>query len=161
MLHQKSSEEIPRIFYPSRRLDISSDFSLYLITEGAYHHALACIHLRLDEIQHFVLMIYNFFKIDDIRATGMIGHSSSIIVKHAPPNNLGRHAAEIVSYTRFSFRSFLFDFHASLLFSIPKSTSPKNTFRMGVFRCFSYTFLPLSQTNKKRQEVIPCLFRSY
>ena len=58
-LHQK----IPRIlfsvfFYPSRRLGISSDFGLYLITEGAYHHALACINLRLDYIQHSVLVIY-------------------------------------------------------------------------------------------------------
>jgi len=26
---------------------------------AVYHHAPACIILRLDEIQHFVLMIYN------------------------------------------------------------------------------------------------------
>ena len=69
LVHKK----IPRtlfsvFFYPSRRLGIPSDFSLHLITIGAYHHALACIHLRLNDIQHSVLMIYNFFKIDDIHA---------------------------------------------------------------------------------------------
>ena len=35
-IHQKSSEFFPRIFYPSRRLGISSP-------QGVYHHALACI----------------------------------------------------------------------------------------------------------------------
>ena len=32
------------------------------------HHAPACIFLRLDDIQHFVLMICNSFGIDDIHA---------------------------------------------------------------------------------------------
>ena len=36
------------------------------------HHAPACIFLRLDDIQHFVLMIYNSFGIDDIHAFGVI-----------------------------------------------------------------------------------------
>ena len=35
---------------------------------AGYHHAQACIPLRLDDIQHFVLMISNFCKIDDIHA---------------------------------------------------------------------------------------------
>ena len=49
------------LFYPSRRLGISSRFSVYIISPyGAVsHHASACISLRLDEIQHFVLVIYN------------------------------------------------------------------------------------------------------
>ena len=46
------------LFYPSRRLGISSYFSVYIITVGVYHHR-RCMLLRLDEIQHFVLMIYN------------------------------------------------------------------------------------------------------
>ena len=33
------------------------------------HHAPACIYLRLDDIQHFVLMICNSFGIDDIHAS--------------------------------------------------------------------------------------------
>ena len=37
------------------------------------HHAPACILLRLDDIQHFVLMICNSFGIDDIHAFGVIG----------------------------------------------------------------------------------------
>ena len=37
------------------------------------HHAPACIFLRLDDIQHFVLMICNSFGIDDIHAFGVIG----------------------------------------------------------------------------------------
>ena len=55
----KTSSEQGEVFvYPSRRLGISSDFGLYLITVGVSHHALACIHLRLDDIQHVVLVIY-------------------------------------------------------------------------------------------------------
>ena len=38
----------------------------------AYHHAPACISLRLDEIQHFVLMICNSFGIDDIQGYALI-----------------------------------------------------------------------------------------
>ena len=38
------------------------------------HHALACIYLRLDDIQHFVLVIYNSYGIDDIHAFGVIWH---------------------------------------------------------------------------------------
>ena len=53
-----SSEQGEVLSYPSRRLGISSDFGLYLITVGVSHHALACIHLRLDDIQHVVLVIY-------------------------------------------------------------------------------------------------------
>ena len=34
----------------------------------AWHHASACILLRIDYIQHFVLMICNSFGIDDIHA---------------------------------------------------------------------------------------------
>ena len=55
----KTSSELCEVFvYPSRRLGISSDFGLYLITEGVYHHALACIHQRLDDIQGYTLVIY-------------------------------------------------------------------------------------------------------
>ena len=36
------------------------------------HHAPACILLRLDDIQHSVLMICNSFGIDDIHAFGVI-----------------------------------------------------------------------------------------
>ena len=36
------------------------------------HHALACIYLRLDDIQNFVLMICNSCGIDDIHAFGVI-----------------------------------------------------------------------------------------
>ena len=39
---------------------------------AGYHHAQACIPLRLDDIQHFVLMISNFCEIDDIHAVGVI-----------------------------------------------------------------------------------------
>ena len=36
------------------------------------HHASACISLRLDDIQHFVLMICNSYGIDDIHTFGVI-----------------------------------------------------------------------------------------
>ena len=46
----------------------------------ASHHALACITLRLDDIQHFVLMICNSFGIDDIQGCALIClHKSGII----------------------------------------------------------------------------------
>jgi hypothetical protein len=38
----------------------------------ASHHASACIFLRLDDIQHYVLMICNSLGIDDIHAFGVI-----------------------------------------------------------------------------------------
>ena len=41
------------------------------------HHALACIYLRLDDIQHSVLMISNSCGIDDIHAYGVILRLSS------------------------------------------------------------------------------------
>ena len=50
--------KVTSFFYPSRRLGISSRFSVYIIAVGVYHHR-RCILLRLDEMQHFVLMIYN------------------------------------------------------------------------------------------------------
>ena len=47
---------------------------MYIISPyGAVsHHASACISLRLDEMQHFVLMIYNSFVIDDIQGFALI-----------------------------------------------------------------------------------------
>ena len=64
-------------FYPSRRLGISSAARRYIIKGGnaalVYHHAIACIFLRLDDIQCFALMICNSYGIDDIHAFGVIG----------------------------------------------------------------------------------------
>ena len=64
---QKIRCESIGFFYPSRRpkprLGISSPHNVRCISSAPYgavsHHALACIFLRLDDIQHFVLMIYN------------------------------------------------------------------------------------------------------
>ena len=60
-------------FYPSRRLGISSRDSVHLI-KGVKHLCISSrisVHiLQLDDIQCFVLMIYNFFKIDDIHPVG-------------------------------------------------------------------------------------------
>ena len=36
------------------------------------YHAIACIYLRLDDIQHFVLMICNFYETDDIQGNALI-----------------------------------------------------------------------------------------
>ena len=60
-----------RIFYPSRRLGISSRHSRVYHQRRhaafAYHHASACIPLRLDDIQPCELMICNFFEIDNMQ----------------------------------------------------------------------------------------------
>ena len=44
------------------------------------HHAPACILLRLDEMQHFVLMICNSFGIDDIQCFALIYFWKSSII---------------------------------------------------------------------------------
>ena len=57
-------------FYPSRRLGISSPHEVWWISSAlwaVYHHASACIFLRLDDMQNSVLMICNFCEIDDIQ----------------------------------------------------------------------------------------------
>ena len=62
-------------FYPSRRLRISSPHIVWCISSAhwaVYHHALACICLRLDDMQHLVLVICNFFEIDDIQGYALI-----------------------------------------------------------------------------------------
>ena len=74
---QQKSRSIVLLFcYPSRRLGISSDVSRYIIKGGVAafvsHHALACILLRLDDIQNFVLMICNSCGIDDIQGFALI-----------------------------------------------------------------------------------------
>ena len=58
------------LFYPSRRLGISSRVSVYIIAAGVYHHA-ERVFLRLDDIQGFALMIYRLAA-DDIHAFGVI-----------------------------------------------------------------------------------------
>ena len=62
-------------FYPSRRLGISSPHEVWWISSAlwaVYHHASACIFLRLDDMQNFVLMICNFFEIDDMQGSALI-----------------------------------------------------------------------------------------
>ena len=50
--------KVTSFFIQAAYLGISSRFSVYIIAVGVYHHR-RCILLRLDEIQHYVLMIYN------------------------------------------------------------------------------------------------------
>ena len=73
---KKSENLVLGFFYPSRRLGISSAARRYIIKGGnaalVYHHAIACIFLRLDDIQCFALMICNSYGIDDIHAYGVI-----------------------------------------------------------------------------------------
>jgi hypothetical protein len=51
---------------------ITARSAVYITNNGravvVSHHASACIFLRLDDIQHYVLMICNSFGIDDIHA---------------------------------------------------------------------------------------------
>ena len=44
----------------------------YVIAEGVWHHASACILLRIDYIQHFVLIPYRRQAADFIHAFGVI-----------------------------------------------------------------------------------------
>ena len=63
--------KVTSFFYPSRRLGISSRFSVYIIAVGVYHHA-ERVFMRLDDIQGFALMIYRLTA-DDIHAFGVMG----------------------------------------------------------------------------------------
>ena len=67
---KKSENVVLGFFYPSRRLGISSAFlRAYLAKKRVYHQGRVeplylitrqrASYLRLDDIQHFVLMIYN------------------------------------------------------------------------------------------------------
>ncbi len=65
-----------RIFYPSRQAwYIIRTCAVYhqLAQRVVYHHASACIFCRLDDIQHFVLVIYNSYGIDDIHGFAVMG----------------------------------------------------------------------------------------
>ena len=44
----------------------------YVIAEGVWHHASACILLRIDYIQHFVLIPYRRQAADSIQFFGMM-----------------------------------------------------------------------------------------
>ena len=94
---------IPCGFDPRHRHQKRSNFCLPKVTSFfiqaaglVYHHASACISspqahiisrrlyfLRLDKMQHFVLMIYNSFGIDDIQGFALIclWKSSIILLK--------------------------------------------------------------------------------
>ena len=66
-------------FYPSRRLGISLTREVRRISSRAARRpcisSRASVHfLRLDDIQHFVLMICNSYGIDDMHAFGVIWH---------------------------------------------------------------------------------------
>ena len=67
----KKSYFLIRLFYPSRRLGISSRFSVHLISSsGAVYHHGGAVHLsflQLDDIQCSALMICNSYEIDDIQ----------------------------------------------------------------------------------------------
>ena len=77
--HLLSTDKRCFFSYPSRRLGISSRVSVYIIAVGVYHHR-RCILLRLDEMQHFVLMICNSFGIDEIQGFALICMQKSDII---------------------------------------------------------------------------------
>ena len=68
---KKSHRESGGIFLsnPKDWYIIVARSAAYIISpSGAVsHHAPTCIYLRLDDIQNFVLMICNFYEIDDIQ----------------------------------------------------------------------------------------------
>ena len=55
----------PQAWYIIRRKSV---YHQRRLSAFASHHASACIFLRLDDIQHYVLMICNSFGLDDIHA---------------------------------------------------------------------------------------------
>ena len=77
--HQKRSNfcktKVTSFFIQAAGLAYHHDAVVYIISPfGAVsHHASACILLRLDEMQHCVLMICNSFGIDDIQGFALIG----------------------------------------------------------------------------------------
>ena len=77
-LHQKRSNfclpKVTSFFIQAAGLAYHHDAVVYIISPfGAVsHHASACILLRLDEMQHCVLMICNSCRIDDIQGFALI-----------------------------------------------------------------------------------------
>ena len=71
------------------------------------HHALACILLRLDDIQNFVLMICNSFGIDDIHGFAVMNLSfyfaSFSLLRSFPDNLLRPRGGEGASFAVASF----------------------------------------------------------
>ena len=72
-------------------------------------HASACIFLRLDDIQHFVLMICNSYGIDDMHAYGVIWKRDPALFrrkgKSLPSTYLGNDIQVFDLYELFSLRS--------------------------------------------------------
>ena len=66
--------KVTSFFIQAAGLAYHHDAVVYIISPfGAVsHHAPACILLRLDEMQHFVLMICNSFGIDEIQGFALI-----------------------------------------------------------------------------------------
>ena len=54
----------------------------YVIAEGVWHHALACILLRIDYIQHFVLIPYRRQAADFIHAFAVILRVAFLYYEH-------------------------------------------------------------------------------
>ena len=78
MVYQQKRTFVKQKFffvYPSRRFGISSLCKAQCISSKAtevafvYHHGVAVYKLRLDDIQHSVLVICNSFRIDDIQGS--------------------------------------------------------------------------------------------
>jgi len=64
---------------PPKNLVLRNEIFLSIAEAMAYHQttvcissATGCIIFRNDDIQHFVLVIYNFFEVDDIHAVGVM-----------------------------------------------------------------------------------------
>ncbi len=103
----KKNEAIASFFfYPSRRLGISSrrsrEYHQGRRAALVSHHAIACIFLRLDEIQHFVLMICNSYGIDDIHAFGVIISFANRGIKVCAPQLKKREAPNEARKCRFA-----------------------------------------------------------
>ena len=78
----------PQAWYIIRRKSVYHQRRLSAV---ASHHASACIFLRLDEIQHYVLMICNSFGIDDIHALRR-DFMTSCILYYEPQNHITLYA---------------------------------------------------------------------
>ena len=87
---KKSHHFDATFLYQNRRFGISSRFSVHLISSfgAAYHHASACIFLRLDDIPLSEWMIYNFYEIDDMQDFALISVKLCDIINSTKSINL-------------------------------------------------------------------------
>ena len=109
----------------------------YVIAEGVWHHASACILLRIDYIQHFVLIPYRRQAADFIHAFAVILRVAFLYYEHISSVHNGFQLWTLDFFMLKSLFSFLdmyrSRFFCSFLFCLGKAVMPSDIVRQHPF----------------------------